>query len=226
MRVEWRGETFDARTRDMLAEVDELVGPDIPINPTQGSFSDGPLSGDTHKGGGAVDLSVRNPRQLSGAEIDEIVHAMRLVGFAAWYRTHPEWSGDPHIHGVAVDAPDLDPAAAAQVADLRRGRNGLASHGPDRHADMHLPVTTWEDYLRRRQLEEDDVTKDDIAAITEAVLKATAVRNRTVADAEGPGAFWTLPQALSWVEERTERIEAELRALNAKLDAALAARQP
>lgn len=229
MRVQWRNVTFDERTAAMLAEVDRIVGPGIPVNPTQGSYSDGPLSGDTHRGGGAVDLSVLHPRPLSGAEIDEIVHAMRTVGFAAWYRTHPEWSGDRHIHGIAVDAPDLDPAAAAQVADLRRGRNGLASHGADRHADMNLPVTTWEAYVSRRDQLEDDVTKDDIAAITEAVLKATAVRNRTVEDADGLGAFWTLPQALSWVEERTERLEATLKDVSTKLDAVLAhiaAQQP
>lgn len=221
MRVTWRDRTFDARTRDMLTEVQALVGTAIPIHPTQGSYSDGDLSGNTHKGGGAVDLSVLHPRALSGAEIDEIVHAMRTVGFAAWYRTHPEWTGDRHIHGIAVDAPDLSEAAEDQVADLRRGRNGLASHGPDRHADMGLPVTTWEAYCSRRDNEEDDVTKDDIAAIAQAVLGAAVVRNQTVADAAAPGAHFTIPQALSWAEERTERLEGALADVNRKLDALL-----
>lgn len=225
MRVQWRDVTLDERTRDMLAEVQALVGDRIPINPTQGSYSDGELSADTHKGGGAVDLSVRNPRPLSGAEIDEVVHAMRRVGFAAWYRTHPEWSGDPHIHGIAVDAPDLDPAAAAQVADLRRGRNGLASHGPDRHADMNLPVTTWEAYSRQ----EDEVTKEQIEAIAAAVLDAKVVRNRTVDDPDAKGAYFTLAQSLSLTEERSERTEGALRDVNTKLDSILAhiaAQQP
>lgn len=229
MRVTWRERTFDARTRDMLVEVQRLVGPGIRINPTQGSYSDGKLSGDTHKRGGAVDLSVLHPQALSGAEIDEVVHAMRLVGFAAWHRTHPEWSGDRHIHGVAVDCPDLHPAAAAQVADLRRGRNGLAGHGPDRHAGMHLPVTTWEDYLAGRNLEETDVTKEEIAAIAQAVLRAPVVRNRTIADEDAPGAWMTIAQSLSWAEERTERIEASMKDVGRKLDSVLAyiaAQQP
>lgn len=221
MRVQWRGFTFDARTRDMLLEVQSLVGPDLPVHPAQGSYSDGKASAATHSGGGAVDLSVLHPRPLSGAEIDELVHAMRTVGFAAWYRARPEWSGDRHIHGIAVDAPDLSEAAAAQVGDLVRGRNGLASHGPDRHADMGLPVTTWEAYCSRRDNEEDDVTKDDIAAIAQAVLDAKVVRNQTVADAAAPGAHFTIPQALSWAEERTERLEGALADVNRKLDALL-----
>jgi peptidoglycan hydrolase-like protein with peptidoglycan-binding domain len=32
------------------------------------------------------------------------------------------------------------------VEALRDGRNGLADNGPDPHAWMHMPVTTWERY--------------------------------------------------------------------------------
>lgn len=149
-RTIWRERTFDKRTAAMLAEVDRLVGPNIPIHPTQGSYSSGEFSAGTHKGGGAVDLSVINPRRLTTAEINKIVRAMREVGFAAWYRTKPEWSGDRHIHGIAVGCLDLHKDAAAQVRSLREGRNGLVNNLKDRHAAMKMPVTTWEMYVAER----------------------------------------------------------------------------
>ena len=202
----------------MLAEVDKLVGPDIPIRPTQGSYSNGSLSAGTHAGGGAVDLSVRNPRALTITEILVIVKAMRKVGFAAWYRAKPEWSGDPHIHGIAVGCPDLDPAAAAQVLDLKHGLNGLASHGRDRHADMKLPVITWEQYLKGK---EEEVTPHDIA---KAVWNydgvphnkpGAAVNSKNPVDPENP--TWRAVSVLEDMENRLRVLELKLDKLIASL---------
>lgn len=149
-RVDWRGVTLDARTRDMMVEVDRLVGSTVPIHPSQGSYSNGALSAGTHSGGGAIDISVHG---LSEPQILAIVRAMRTVGFAAWWRRSPEWSGAQHIHGIAVGCKDLNPIAAQQVVALRGGYNGLGhlgEGGRDRHASMNLPVTSWERYVAKR----------------------------------------------------------------------------
>jgi len=82
--VEWRGKKFDPQTRDMLVELDKLVGPNVQIKPTQGSFSSGvAASAGTHSGAGAVDLSVAS---LSLDQINLVVFLMRRLGFAAWHR--------------------------------------------------------------------------------------------------------------------------------------------
>lgn len=227
-RTVWRGETFDARTAAMLAEVDVLVGPDIPVHPTQGSYSHGSLSASTHAGGGAVDLSVINPRNLSETEILKIVHALRVVGFAAWYRAKPEWSGDVHIHAVAVDCPDLDPAAKAQVLDLKHGLNGLANHLPDRHKGMHLPVVTWEQYKASKKAKEDDMPS--AGEIARAVWnydgiphnKPGALANaKDPTDAENP--TWRAGSALENAENLIRVLDARLKALEVKLDKLLTA---
>lgn len=145
-RTIWRGVTLDARTALMLAEADRLVGPTVPVRPTQGCYNGGGVaaSAGTHDGGGAVDISARD---LTLGQIVKVVRALRRVGFAAWYRSPDEGPWGPHIHAIAVGCPDLAPVARRQVDALRAGRNGLASGGRDRHAWMKLPVVTWEQYL-------------------------------------------------------------------------------
>jgi len=114
------------------------------IVPTQGSFSSVPASAKTHMGSGAIDLSVRG---LGESSINSIVKVMRQVGFAAWHRLPSEGPWPAHIHAIAVNAPELHPQAASQVASLRRGRNGLANNGLDRHRNMGLPVIAFERFL-------------------------------------------------------------------------------
>lgn len=153
-RVFWRGRTFDARTRDMLVEVQRLVGPGIELIPVQGSYSYGSASAGTHSGGGAVDLRTWH---LGTVEKVRLVTAMRQVGFAAWYRYPPKF--DQHVHGIAIGCPDLSFAAQNQVKDYRRGLNGLADHGPD--DGPKVPLTTWEDY-KAREDDEDMATPQDL----------------------------------------------------------------
>lgn len=227
-KVEWRDETFDARTADMLAEADVLVGPDIPVHPTQGSYSDGSQSANTHKGGGAVDLSVINPRRLSEAEILKIVRCLRLVGFAAWYRTKPEWSGDPHIHAIAVGCPDLDPAAAAQVLDLKRGLNGLANHLPDRHKDMHLPVITWEQYKASKKAKEDDMpSASEIAWAVWNYDRIPHNKTGSLVNATNPvdkdNPTWRAGSTVEDTENRVRVLEKLVRDLHLKVDALIGA---
>lgn len=141
-RTTWRGVVVDARTAAMLNEVDRLTSPELV--PTQGSYSTGvSASAGTHSGGGAVDLSVLG---MGPTVRDNVIRAMRRVGFAAWYRDPSEGPWGAHIHAVAVGCKDLAPAAVAQVDALRDGRSGLASNGVDRHAGLGVAVTTWEQY--------------------------------------------------------------------------------
>lgn len=146
MSVTWRGKKFDAQTRDQLVEVDKLVGPNVSIRPTQGSYSTGVgASAGTHAGGGAVDLSVHD---LTDWQIGLVVFLLRRVGIAAWHRLPSEGNWAEHIHGINVTAPDLSAAAKSQVAQYKKGTNGLANHGPDRHANLGAPRTaTWASYL-------------------------------------------------------------------------------
>lgn len=143
-KVTWRGVKLDSRTRDMLVEVDRLVGPNVQIKPTQGSYSTStPASAGTHSGGGACDLSVA---ELTADQIKLVVFLLRRVGFAAWHRTPSEGDWGAHIHCIAVGCSDLSGAAARQVVDYKAGKNGLATHKVDKHKALGAPVTTWESY--------------------------------------------------------------------------------
>lgn len=143
--VTWRGKKFDPQTREMLIEVDKLVGPDVQIKPTQGSYSSGvAASGGTHSGGGAVDLSVA---ALSPTQIDIVVFLLRRVGFAAWHRSPSEGPWGAHIHAIDKTAADLSPQARSQVVAYGNGKNGLANGRADKHKALRAPVSaTWQSY--------------------------------------------------------------------------------
>lgn len=145
-KVSWRGHKFDQETKDMLVEVDKLVGPNVQIRPTQGSYSNSVgASAGTHSGGGAVDLSVA---QLSASQIELVVFLLRRVGFAAWHRTPNEGNWGAHIHAINKTCTDLSPQAKSQVSAYKTGKSGLASGKPDRHKGLGAPVTaTWASYL-------------------------------------------------------------------------------
>ncbi|MCB0075913.1 MAG: hypothetical protein KDD73_00735 [Anaerolineales bacterium] len=140
-RVTVNGWTLSQRSYGMLQVAQSLYGgPGDLLQVTQGSYSAG-VSGSfgTHDGGGAVDLSIRHPQ--SGAilygETERMVNALRLAGFAAWYRS-PEQGFAPHIHAIAVGDAELSEAASAQLIGPEGyfyGRNGLPDEraGPDPH---------------------------------------------------------------------------------------------
>lgn len=145
-KVTWRGVTLDARTADMMNELDKLVGK-IPLHPTQGSYHDGPLSAGTHNGGGAIDLSIHG---LTHDNILTVIKYANQIGFeASWWRTFPEWTQGDHIHMIATGAPDLNVVAANQITAVRAGFNGLGHlgrGGPDRHKKLRTKGRTWEKY--------------------------------------------------------------------------------
>lgn len=146
MSVILQGKVTDYRTRAQFNEAVRLLG--HPLSVRQGSYngSVGPSAG-THDGGGALDISTTG---LTAAQKYRVVKTLRIVGFAAWLRpTRPGvWS--EHIHAISVGCPDLAPAAARQVTELRNGGDGLTGTAPDPHRSMGVSVRTWEQYVAAR----------------------------------------------------------------------------
>lgn len=114
---------------------------------TQGSYNEGQVSASfgTHDGGGAVDISVLDPEtwQVRSDDIDFMIEALRIAGFAAWLRDNDElYPGSIiHIHAIAVGDMELSPAARLQIDGERgylRSFNGLPEdYAPEPVPDRH-----------------------------------------------------------------------------------------
>lgn len=126
----------------MLETAQEIYqGPGDIMRITQGSYrGDVALSFGTHAGGGAVDISIRDPNQESVMLWDEaelMVIALRYAGFAAWFRDTGDLGpqSPAHIHAIAVGDRELSPAAQKQVTGeggYFQGMDGLIPpHGPN-----------------------------------------------------------------------------------------------
>ncbi len=121
-RITVNNVTLNARTFAMLEYAAELYGGTIPITGAaimQGSYNPGGVAASfgTHDGGGAVDLSVRNipySWDIKWEDIPKLIDALRLAGFAAWYRDERE-NLVPHIHAIAIGDAELSSAAAEQL---------------------------------------------------------------------------------------------------------------
>ena len=135
-RLEVNGWTINQRTFAMLTHAWELYGGELEINGyaiTQGSYHDnGAASFGTHLGGGAVDLSVlrRGTYTVLWDNVEPLIHALRVAGFAAWLREYGELYPDSpiHIHAIAIGDRELSPAAEEQLtgeAGYFRGYGGL-----------------------------------------------------------------------------------------------------
>lgn len=148
-RVKVNGWTINQRTFVMLTRAQELYGGELEIAGyaiTQGSYHDnGVASFGTHLGGGAVDLSVmrRGTYTVLWDDIESLLHALRVAGFAAWLREYGELYTDSpiHIHAIAIGDRELSVAANEQLtgkAGYFPGYDGLpvpdgGSPTPDRH---------------------------------------------------------------------------------------------
>lgn len=133
------GALLNMRTLAMLDHAQTLYSArggviDLRLALTQGSYNAGGVAASfgTHDGGGAVDIAVRDRVNWSVLydELDPLIHALRVAGFAAWVREENElYSGSViHIHAIAIGDHELSEAARAQI-DGRfgylRGYNGL-----------------------------------------------------------------------------------------------------
>lgn len=146
-RVQLDGETVSARTLWMLKLAQHLYGgPGSILRVVQGSYEPGlPESFGTHDGGGAVDISIRNPAKLDEVlwnEAPKMAVAMRQAGFAAWYR--PTGALGPnsgaHIHAIAIGDPELSEAARRQLdgpEGYLRGLDGIPPEYGGPHPDPH-----------------------------------------------------------------------------------------
>lgn len=142
-RVWFRGATVNRYTAELMLRAEAhskaMGGPNV-LSLYQGSYSTSvAASGGTHDGGGAIDVRLTG---MTSAEVRKAVKALRVAGFAAWYRGPPSFV--PHIHAIAIGDGDASPAAKAQVGDYRRGRDGLAYSRPD--PDYHYagrPIPNW-----------------------------------------------------------------------------------
>ena len=119
--IQVNGYKLNQRTYDMLVYAQSLYPGQINIIEaiTQGSYTDSvSASFGTHKGGGAVDLSVLALGTILYGEIESLIHALRLAGFAAWFRDFDElYDGSPvHIHAIAIGDSELSLSAREQLA--------------------------------------------------------------------------------------------------------------
>lgn len=141
-RVNVGQHTLNVRTLAMLEVAQQIyAGPGDIMRITQGSYRDVlEASFGTHAGGGAVDISIRDPRNESvflWDEADAMVQALRYAGFAAWFRDVGDLgqNSPAHIHAIAVGDVELSPAAQEQVSGeggYFAGMDGLiAPYGPN-----------------------------------------------------------------------------------------------
>lgn len=65
---------------------------------------------------------------------------LRQQGFAAWFRTAPEFPGNLHIHAIYAGAPGMKASLQRQVASFLDGRDGLLGN----KLDAHCPITEAE----------------------------------------------------------------------------------
>ena len=141
-QVTYHGKTLNTRTKAMLVAAEGKAGFQVTL--TQGSYNAGGVdaSAGTHDGGGAMDISVSG---MSSTNRNNLLKALRNVGFAAWYRT-PAQGFDYHIHAMAISDPDLSSGAQHQTGDYYLGMNGLAGRGAD--DGPQVTKVTWEEYQR------------------------------------------------------------------------------
>jgi hypothetical protein len=142
------GAVLNRRTLAMLEHAAELYGGELEITGyhiTQGSYTTGEsASFGTHDGGGAVDLSVmrKGTYTVSWDDVELLIHALRVSGFAAWLRQYGELYPDSpiHIHAIAIGDAELSQPAHDQLTGkfgYFRGFTGVpVTDGPpvlDRH---------------------------------------------------------------------------------------------
>jgi len=147
-RVRVNGKWINRRTLSMLEYAQSLYGGPIDVRGpalTQGSYSNnGPASFGTHLGGGAVDLSVIRPggSDVLYSEIERLVRALRVAGFAAWLRNWGELSegSEIHIHAIAIGDRELSDSAREQLTGpfgYFRGYSGVAAASAIPDLDHH-----------------------------------------------------------------------------------------
>jgi hypothetical protein len=159
--ITFRGVRLNQRTINAVLCAERILGFKVRI--TQGSYNAGGVSASagTHDGGGALDISVKDPK--TGVLFPmirrlRIRDAFRRVGGAAWLRTPAQSDWPWHVHVIMQGDPDLSSGARKQVTAYRNNRNGLASNGRDDGPRTWVNVD-FDDYLRAHPLTPPPVVK-------------------------------------------------------------------
>lgn len=113
-----------------------------------------------HDEGGCLDWRVWDLAS-KGLQLDQVIRALRSVGWAAWHRDQAHGGMDEHIHGVLLDDRDAASGARWQMGEYRAGRDGLASAGRDYHWRPR-PIPTFDYQAWTSQAGEDDMQLDEI----------------------------------------------------------------
>lgn len=95
----------------------------------QGSFSHAEASAGTHTYAMCMDYRTWN---LTAAILAKVVKGGRDLMGTMWYRTSAD-GFDPHLHNNLIGDSPAHRLAIQQVADYRRGLNGLANKARDRN---------------------------------------------------------------------------------------------
>jgi hypothetical protein len=103
------------------------------------TYGDAPASVGTHCPEPGASYSAASD-MAQGADPCGRVRRLRAQGFAAWFRTAPEFPGNLHIHAVYAGTPGMKASLQRQVASFLQGRNGLASNA----IEKHCPITEAE----------------------------------------------------------------------------------
>lgn len=165
------------------AYVDELgFTPTI----TQGGWMSGAgasASAGTHEGD-ALDLRVWD---RSVREVGRMVSEARDMGCAAWLRDrHHGGFTDPHIHLIPGPWALAAPAAIRQWQSYVKGRDGLASNGPDYHPRPTPLVTRWSPGMayteKDRERDEKKVADDKARAVRTLKFQKVVLRRLAAAD--------------------------------------------
>lgn len=101
----------------------------VPLLFWEGSYIVTTNSGNSHAGGGALDININ---ALTSRQVTKLVRICRQAGAAAWLRDkrHGGFT-TKHIHVELIGCPHASTDARAQWADYKAGRDGLAAHGRD-----------------------------------------------------------------------------------------------
>src|SRR5690606_34469530 len=152
-RINWRktpgGNPVRACTC-MIESIEKVVEPRLKeagiikycVDIWQGAYSNGSKSGNTHAGGGAVDVV-----QCS----DAAVKIWREAGWTFWRRGNAEFGDgfDRHGHGVLRGCPHLSSAARGQLDQYEDGLNGLVSRRKDPHRSITKTRIEWDEAIEK-----------------------------------------------------------------------------
>lgn len=143
------GQLMNVRTRQMLRRAESFaksMGVKVPVWIVQGSYTSAvSASGGTHDQGGALDISTSG---RSVSEVQKLVKALRMAGFAAWKRGYGDDNFTQHIHAIAIGDRQLSSAARNQVAEYFRGGDGLVGSARDGDSEVGRPWPKWANKYR------------------------------------------------------------------------------